>query len=231
MEISQMARETRTHGNGSHKSHNGRTSRGNGMSRSTSGSRGRRGSEISVEWLRNFLSEMLAVEKGGVKLYEKALSDLDHSELEDRLSEFLRQTHRHVELCTSMLEAVGADADFQSPGAQAAEHKAEGLITAEVPPEMQDLNNIENLVLAETKDHWNWETLASIAPKIGDPELKRAATKAISEVRRQEKTHVDWNEKTLSKLAMESAMRLPADEMSEGQAEDRDEEMDSYSKE
>jgi ferritin-like metal-binding protein YciE len=220
-----MAKQNRTHTNGSHKSHNGRTSRGNGMSRSTCGSRGRRGSEVSVEWLRNFLSEMLAVEKGGVKLYERALNDLEHSELEDKLKEFLNQTHRHVELCTSMLEAVGADADFQSPGAQAAEHKANGLITAEVPPEMQDLNNIENLVLAETKDHWNWEMLASIAPKIGDPELKRAATKAVSEVRRQEKTHLDWNEKTLSKLAMESAMHPPAREMSESEAEDRDEEI------
>lgn len=222
-----MARETRTHGNGSHKSHNGHKSRDNEMSRSNPESRGRRGTAVSVEWLRNFLSEMLAVEKGGVKLYERALSDLEHSELEGKLTEFLKQTHRHVELCSSMLEAAGADADFQSPGAQAAEHKAEGLITAEVPPEMQDLNNIENLVLAETKDHWNWETLASIAPKIGDPELKRAATKAISEVRRQEKTHVDWNEKTLSKLAMESAMRQPAGETSDSEAEDQDEEMSS----
>ena len=222
-----MARQTRTHSNGSHKSHNGRKSRDNGMSRSNAASRERRGSAVSVEWLRNFLSEMLAVEKGGVKLYEKALSDLEHSELEDKLNQFLEQTHRHVELCTSMLEAVGADADFQSPGAQAAEHKAEGLISTQVPPEMQDLNNIENLVLAETKDHWNWETLASLAPKIGDPELKRAATKAISEVRRQEETHVDWNEKTLSKLAMESAMRPPAGEMSESEAGDRDEEMHS----
>ena len=222
-----MARQTKTHSNGSHKSHNGRKSRDNGMSRSNAASRERRGSAVSVEWLRNFLSEMLAVEKGGVKLYEKALSDLEHSELEDKLNQFLEQTHRHVELCTSMLEAVGADADFQSPGAQAAEHKAEGLISTQVPPEMQDLNNIENLVLAETKDHWNWETLASLASKIGDPELKRAATKAISEVRRQEKTHVDWNEKTLSKLAMESAMHPPAGEMSESEAGDRDEEMHS----
>jgi len=222
-----MPRE-RTHSNGGHKSHNGRKSH-NGMSRSNTSSRSRRGTAVSVEWLRNFLSEMLAVEKGGVKLYEKALSELDHSELEDKLTEFLNQTHRHVELCTSMIEAVDADAEFQSPGAQAAEHKAEGLISAKVPPEMQDLNNIENLVLAETKDHWNWETLASIAPKIGDPELKRAATKAISEVRRQEKTHLDWNEKTLSKLAMESAMHPSANEMSESEAGDQDEEI--YSKE
>jgi len=219
-----MQRES-THSNGSHRSHTGRTSRSDAMSKSNA-ARGRRGSALSVEWIRNFLSEMLAVEKGGVKLYEKALGELEHSELEDKLSEFLRQTHRHAELCTSMLEAVGGDRNYQSPGAKAADHKAEGLISTQVPAEILDLNNIENLVLAETKDHWNWEMLASIAPKIGDPELKRAAMKAVSEVRRQEKTHVDWNEKTLSRLAMESAMR-PAAEDSESEAEDRDDEMHS----
>lgn len=220
-----MARESSTHGNGS-KSHNGRQSHSNERSRSAS--RGRRAPALSAEWLRDFLSEMLAVEKGGVKLYERALSDLEHSELEVKLTEFLQQTHRHVELCTSMLEAAGADSDYQGPGAQAADHKANGLITTEVPPKMLDLNNIENLVLAETKDHWNWEMLASIAPKIADPDLKRAASKAVSEVRRQEKTHLDWNEKILTRLAMESATQVAATdkgEMDESQTGDRDQEM------
>ena len=223
-----MARESSTHGNGSHKSHNGHKSHGDEVSRSSSGSRTRRAPALSAEWLRDFLSEMLAVEKGGVKLYERALSDLEHSELEDKLKEFLQQTHRHVEVCTSMLELAGGDSNYQSPGAQAADHKATGLITAEVPPKMLDQNNVENLVLAETKDHWNWEMLASIAPKIGDPELKRAATKAVSEVRRQEKTHLDWNEKTLSKLAMESATQVSVAEMDDS---DRDQEMATNSKE
>ena len=214
-----MARESSTHANGSNKSHNGHKSHGDGMSKSNSGSRSRRGA-LSAEWLRDFLSEMLAVEKGGVKLYERALSDLEHSELEDKLTEFLQQTHRHVELCTSMLEAAGGDPDYMSPGAKAADHKANGLITAEVPAKMQDQNNIENLVLAETKDHWNWETLASITSKIGDTELKRMATKAVSEVRRQEKTHVDWNEKTLNKLAMESASQASTAEIDESQMGD-----------
>jgi rubrerythrin len=227
METNQMARESSTHGNGRHKSHNGHKSGGNGMSKPNTASRGRRGTAISAEWLRDFLSEMLAVEKGGVKLYERALSDLEHSELEDKLNEFLQQTNRHVELCTSMLEAAGGDADYMSPGAQAADHKAKGLISAEVPPKMLDQNNIENLVLAETKDHWNWEMLASVAPKIGDTELKRLATKAISEVRRQEKSHLDRNEKTLSKLAMEAAKQVAA-EMDDSE---REQEMPTNSKE
>jgi rubrerythrin len=204
-----MARSS-MHGNGRHKSHNGNRSRSNGMHKS-GGSRSRRGASINPQWLKDFLSEMLAVEKGGVKLYERALSDLQHSEHEDKLNEFLRQTERHVELCTDMLQAAGGDSEYMSPGAQAAEHKAEGLISTEVPPQMMDLNNIENLVLAETKDQWNWETLDSISSKIEDDELKRMAIKAVREVRKQEKSHLDWNEQTLTRLAMESSTHAPAE--------------------
>jgi rubrerythrin len=213
-----MAKARMIRGNATHKSSNGRRSH-NGMSRSRAGSSAKRGSAVSPQWLKDFLSEMLAVEMGGVKLYEKALNDLEHSEHEDKLNEFLRQTERHVELCTEMLEAAGGDSGYKSPGAQAAEYKAEGLISAQVPPEMTDLNNIENLVLAETKDHWNWETLASIAPKIGDAGLKRMATKAVSEVRRQETAHLNWNEQTLSKLAMESSMHPAAESVGESENE------------
>ena len=118
---------------------------------SKAGSRGKQ-SRVGPEWLKDFLSEMLAVEMGGVKLYEKALNELEHSELEEKLTEFLRQTERHVELCTEMLEAAGSDASYKSPGAEAAEQKADGLLSVEVPAELTDLNNIENLVLAETEE-------------------------------------------------------------------------------
>lgn len=175
---------------------------------SKAGSRGKQMS-VGTEWLKDFLSEMLVVEMGGVKLYEKALDELEHSELEDKLTEFLHQTERHVELCTEMLEAAAGDADYRSHGAEAADHKANGLLSAQVPAKLTDLNNIENLVLAETKDHWDWDMLASISPRIGDPELKQMASKAIREIRKQEQAHLNWNEQTLSKLAMESAMHAP----------------------
>ena len=79
-----------------HNSHNGQTPK------ALASARGQRSSSLNSQWLRDFLSEMLAVEKGGVKLYQKALDELTHSEYEDKLNEFLRQTERHVELCTAM---------------------------------------------------------------------------------------------------------------------------------
>src|SRR5262249_8341184 len=106
---------------------------------------------VRLQWLRDFLSEMLAVEIGGVKLYEKALDELGHSEFQEKLAEFLHQTKYHVALCTEMLTAAGSDADCRSEGAEAADRKAEGLLSTAVRAELQDLNNIENLMLAETK--------------------------------------------------------------------------------
>lgn len=176
---------------------------------------------LDMEWLKDFLSEMLAVEKGGVQLYEKAIAELSHSELDEQLNELLRQTERHVELCTEMLTEIGGDAEYQSPGALAAEHKAEGLISTEVPDSLVDLNNIENLVLAETKDHWDWEMLAAAAPKIEDADIKRLVIRAVKEVQRQETAHLNWNEKTLSMLAKESAMRTAAKMSGVGDVETR----------
>src|SRR5215472_16431698 len=134
---------------------------------------------VRAQWLRDFLSEMLTVEIGGVQLYEKALSELSHSEFEDKLTDFLHQTEYHVELCTEMLKSAGGDVDHRSAGAEAADHKAEGLLSTAVPDELRDLNNIENLVLAETKDHWNWEMLAAVEKKVDDAELKSMIEKAV----------------------------------------------------
>ena len=173
---------------------------------------------VRAQWLRDFLSEMLTVEIGGVQLYEKALNELRHSEFEDKLTDFLHQTEYHVELCTEMLAAAAGDVDYRSAGAEAADHKARGLLSTAVPPELQDLNNIENLVLAETKDHWNWEMLSSVEKKIEDAELRSMVGKAVREVRKQEKAHLDWNERTLTTLAMETAVSagLPGLEETEG---------------
>lgn len=185
---------------------------------------------ISEKWLHDFLSEMHAVEQGGEKLYRKALDQLEHDELRRQLERFHEQTERHVELCIEMMRAAGIEQDYMSPTAKAAEQKAEGLLSTEVeadlaqaPPvisaregserdfnqltSLRDQNNIENLVLAETKDHWNWEMLSSIAGKIRERELKNVVRKAVSEVRKQERDHLKWAQDTLSKLAMEKAQQ------------------------
>jgi rubrerythrin len=160
---------------------------------------------VSQAWLNDFLSEMLAVEEGGEKLYSKALDELQHEELRDKLEEFHEETQRHIELVKQMMQTAGMDETHKSATAEAAEQKAEGLLTVEVEDHLKDLNNIENLVLAETKDHWDWEMLSSIVSRIADADLKDVARDATREVFKQELEHLQWNEDMLTKLAMESA--------------------------
>ena len=207
--------------NGSHaatrRTSSARTSRnGRARGRARTQARGRAASRsrkhLNMEWLRNFMSEMLAVERGGVQLYEKALQELSHEEMRPRLEQFLVQTQRHVEICEMMLQHAGAESDMRSPGAEAAEHKAQGLLSAEAPQEMADQNNLENLVLAETKDHWNWEMLSSLMDDIEERELKRTVKQGVREVQRQERDHLAWAQKMVTKLATEEARRMPETE-------------------
>ena len=78
---------------------------------------------ISQLWLNDFLSEMLAVEEGGEKLYAKALEELQHDELRDKLEEFHEETQRHIELVREMMQTAGIDENHKSPTAAAAEQK------------------------------------------------------------------------------------------------------------
>jgi len=57
-----------------------------------------------------------------------------------------------------------------------------------------------------------------VEKKIEDAELKSMVGKAVREVRKQEKAHLDWNQRTLTTLAMEAAVSpgLPRLEETEG---------------
>jgi rubrerythrin len=194
----------------SHSSHNETTSRGAkkppGKRTRPASQNGRQEDELNHARLVEFLSQMLAVEKGGVMLYEKALNDLWDEDLRDQLQGFLEQTRRHVVLCEEMLEQAGGSAAEGSPAAKAAEEKAEGLISVEVPQDLTDFNNIENLVLAETKDSWNWERLGELAKKIKNRELRSTINSAVREVARQERKHLSWSSDTLTELGQQMLM-------------------------
>jgi hypothetical protein len=159
-------------------------------------------------------------------MYNRALEQLAHDDLRSKLEQFHEQTERHVELCEGMLIAAGGNEDEMSRAAQAAEHKAQGLLSAEVPDHMKDINNLENLVLAETKDHWNWELLGSLMKKIEERDLKKVVSRAVREVRKQENDHLTWSQKMLTRLGTEAAHQ-PSEMEEGGEGEDDEEEADA----
>jgi hypothetical protein len=70
------------------------------------------------------LSEFLAVERGGVRLYEAAIQQVRDPDLINRFREFYQQTRRHVELLTRVIASLSGDPMYMSRGAKVAEEKS-----------------------------------------------------------------------------------------------------------
>ena len=161
------------------------------------------------EELMDKLSEFLTVEKGGVKLYEAALKCVRDREVKEKFQEFHEQTMRHVEILTDIIEKLGGKPSYKSSGAKLAEAKAKALLATmtksngnSMSAAETELNAIENIVIAETKDHADWELLGHIAHRSEDSQLSQLLKPAVSEVEDQEDEHLHWTQKKMGELAL-----------------------------
>lgn len=139
--------------------------------------------------LNELLFQALETEQAGVRIYETALMCAVNDDLRKEWSEYLDQTRTHVEVLTRVLEALELDPNELSPGRKVVEHIGKSLVRAmEIALELGDataaeLVACECVVLAETKDHTNWELIGHVATHGTGPEAKilKAAHEAVEE--------------------------------------------------
>jgi rubrerythrin len=166
---------------------------------------------INNSTLMDVLSEFLAVEMGGQKLYEKALGLVSDSEVRTKFREFHKQTLKHQKVLTDVIHRLGGNTRAQSPTAKVATEKAQALLrsmdAAGLSKEQAELNAIENIVLAETKDHADWELIGKIARQSTDDRLREILGAAASEVEQEEDEHLNWTRKKLGELQMEALVK------------------------
>jgi len=166
---------------------------------------------INNSTLMGLLSEFLAVETGGQKLYEKALTMVSDSEVRSKFREFHRQTLKHQLVLTDVILRLGGNSRAQSPTAKVATEKAQALLksmdAAGLSKDQAELNAIENIVLAETKDHADWELIGKIARQSTDDRLREVLGAAASEVEQEEDEHLNWTRKKLGELQMEALVK------------------------
>jgi rubrerythrin len=160
---------------------------------------------ISHDVLRDKLSEFLAVEKGGLKLYELALQIVTDPVVSEKFREFREQTRKHETILIKVINTLGWDPEYVSPAAKVAEQKATALQdtmvnTDGLPSHAIELNAIENIVLAETKDHADWELLGKIARQSDDEKLRSVLKPAVAEVEPEEDEHLNWSKEQLARL-------------------------------
>jgi len=164
--------------------------------------------------LKELLCQALETEKGGVAVYETALTCAVNEELKEEWQEYLDQTRNHERVLLEVFEQLGLDPAEDTPGRKVVAHIGESLVKAMKmalsagSPEAAELVAAECVVLAETKDHLNWELIGEAAKKLTG-ESAKALKAAHDEVEDEEDEHLYHTQGWSRELWIQS-LGLPA---------------------
>ena len=174
------------------------------------------------EQVKELLYQALETELGGVEVYTTALRCVENDDLKEEWEKYLEQTERHVELLTEACEALGLDPDEMTPGRKIVQHTGKSLVVAmkmalaASDPAAAELVACECVVLAETKDHFDWELIGECAKSL-EGDARDALTQAYEAVEDEEDEHLyhtkGWcRELWLKSLGLEAVIPPPEEE-------------------
>jgi rubrerythrin len=164
--------------------------------------------------VEELLCQALETEIGGVMVYEHAVRCALNADLKKEWREYLDQTRNHERILRDVFGVLKLDAEKETPGRKVVRHQGKSLVQAMLTalkdgtPEAAQLVAAECVVLAETKDHQNWELLAEVAKGLKG-EAGRALTDACEKVEDEEDEHLYHTAGWARELWLES-LGLPA---------------------
>jgi len=150
---------------------------------------------MDTKQFAELILQSLEHELGGLLVYETALKCVVHDDLREEWEKYLEETRSHVEALTTVCRSLEIDASEETPGRSVVRHLGESLVDAmemalaSGTPEAAELVACECVVIAETKDHLNWELIGKCAKKLrGD--AARAVKEAHEQIEEQEDEHL-----------------------------------------
>jgi hypothetical protein len=172
--------------------------------------------------LKELLLQSLEHERGGVLVYQTAIECAQNDDLIEEWEKYLGQTEKHVELLTTACESLGLDPDEMTPGRKVVQHTGKSLVIAMKmalaanDPAAAELVACECVVLAETKDHFDWELIGQCAKELQGAEAQ-ALKEAYDQVEDEEDEHLyhtkGWcRELWLKSLGMKAELPPPEEE-------------------
>lgn len=150
---------------------------------------------MKTQQLNDLVLQALEHELGGVDVYEKAVQCALNKDLRKEWEKYLNETRMHVEILTSVCDAFGLDPMEEVPSRAVVRTVGQALVDAmdraatAGNAEAAQLVACECVVLAETKDHLNWELLGKCAEKLTGPRAT-ALKEACAMVEDQEDEHL-----------------------------------------
>jgi hypothetical protein len=145
--------------------------------------------------LKELLLQSLTHERGGVLVYRTALECAVNSDLQEEWQEYLQQTMHHVEVLTGVCEQLELDPGEMTPGCRIVQEMGKSLVItmksalAAGDPAAAELVACDCVVLAETRDHANWELIGACAKEMQGG-YAAVLQQAYDEVEDQEDEHL-----------------------------------------
>ena len=145
--------------------------------------------------VKELLLQSLEHERGGIQVYENAINCALNDDLREEWRHYLEQTRNHERILLRVFAELSLDAEEQSPGRAIVRQLGQALVQAMqtakkgAKPEAAELVACECVVLAETKDHADWELITKAAEK-STGKQKATLQAAADEVEEQEDEHL-----------------------------------------
>jgi rubrerythrin len=169
--------------------------------------------------VKELVLQALTHETGGVQIYQTAVRAAQNEELKEEFGRYLEHTRKHVRVLQEACQTLNLDPTERTPGCAIVESLGQALVQAieqaieSGDPAAAELVACECVVLAETKDHLNWELLGEVAHKLKGDERK-ALQAAYDEIEDEEDEHLyhskGWcRELWLQSLGMKAVLPPP----------------------
>ena len=145
--------------------------------------------------LNDLLLQALETERGGIRIYTAAIQAAQNDDLRKEWQDYLDQTRTHEQVLLTVFAQLGLDPEARSPGREVVAHLGKALLMAiemamkSADPAGAELVAGECVVLAETKDHMNWELLGHVA-KHAKGEVATVLKQAYEAVEEDEDHHL-----------------------------------------
>ena len=124
---------------------------------------------MKTKQVEELVLQSLEHEMGGVKVYEAALDCVVNEDLKEEWEKYLEQTRTHVTVLEEVCGAMKIDPSKQTPGRKIVRTVGQALVESMKlaksagDAHAAEIAACEAVVLAETKDHLDWELLGKCA--------------------------------------------------------------------
>lgn len=164
---------------------------------------------MNTSQFSELLLQSLEHERGGVLVYQTAIKCALREDLRGEWQKYLSQTAEHVEALTNICATFDVDPFTTTPGTQIVKSLGKALVNAMETalsagnPRAAQIVAAECVVLAETKDHLDWELLGQAAKELSGEEAK-VVSDAYEKIEEEEDEHLYHTQGWCRELWLES---------------------------